>query len=789
MAACVWMDWQWILRMTSRRTSTKPRKSKRTRRPIPWQGWLLRNVLLLSIVSAALYIGYLDLRIRSEFEGTRWAVPARVYARALELYPGRPLSREQLLQELQLLGYTETTGALRSGAYHERRGELVIATRAFQFWDGAEPERTVRVEFTDGGIAALRDAETGSDSVALVRLDPYEIATILPAHQEDRILVQRAGLPSVLVDMLLAVEDRRFYSHHGVDVRGLARAAWANLRAGGIVQGGSTLTQQLVKNFFLTQERTWTRKLNEIVMSVLVDWHYSKDDILTAYCNEVFLAQDGRRAIHGFGLAAQHYFGRDLNQLSMADMALLVGLVKGPSYYDPRRHPERALARRNQVLGITAAAGVIPEGEAERARRSGLGVTLRSAAVSRFPAYLDLVRRQLRRDYRDEDLRSTGLRVFTALDPLTQFAAEEAVSRGLKMLPGETARRGALQAAAVVTHPGSGEVLAVVGDRDPFRAGFNRALLAERQIGSLIKPAVYLTALEQGYTLLSAVEDEAVSVVNEQGETWAPRNFDGRFHGTVPLYYALAHSYNAASVRLGLTVGVENVLDVVHRLGISRRLPPYPSTFLGAASLTPLEVTQMYQTLAGGGFVTPLRTIRAVVSAEGEPLQRYGVDVRQTIAPEPVYLLNTALQEVVRQGTGQGLTARIGTELAVAGKTGTTNDARDSWFAGFSGDRLAVVWIGRDDNGPAGLTGSSGALPIFAEILRRSSTQPLLLGLPEMVEWVWIDREGRRASERCRDAIQLAFVRGSAPAEDSTCGSVLEVPLERATDWFKGLFE
>lgn len=778
--------------MSSRRTSSRSRRNAKrvkTQHTVPWRGWLLRNLLLLSLVGAALYVAYLDFRIRNEFEGKRWAVPARVYARALELYAGRPLSREQLLRELQLLGYTPAEGNLRPGTYREQRGELVLATRRFTFWDGSEPEQVVRVSFAEGAIAQLREARGQPRELALIRLDPYEIATILPAHHEDRILVERAELPPVLVQMLLAVEDRRFFTHQGVDLRGLARAAWVNMQAMDIVQGGSTLTQQLVKNFFLTHERTWTRKLNEIIMSVLLDWHYSKDDILTAYCNEVFLAQDGRRAIHGFGLAARYYFGRDLNQLSMADMALLVGLVKGPSYYDPRRNPQRALARRNQVLEAAAAAGVVSPSEAQQAQRSGLGVTPRPLAVSRFPAYLDLVRRQLQRDYRDEDLRSTGLRIFTALDPLTQFATEEAVSRGLKSLPGEAARQGALQAAAVVTHPASGEVLAVVGDRDPYRAGFNRALLAERQVGSLIKPAVYLAALEKGYTLLSAVEDEAVSVLNERGETWSPRNFDGVFHGTVPLYYALAHSYNAASVRLGLAVGVEEVLDVVGRLGVSRRLPAYPSTFLGAASLTPLEVTQMYQTLAGGGFVAPLRTIRAVVSAAGEPLQRYGVDVRQTFAPEPVYLLNTALQEVVRQGTARGLSTRLEAELAVAGKTGTTNDARDSWFAGFSGDRLAVVWLGRDDNGPAGLTGSSGAMQIFADILRRSSTQPLLLGLPDSVQWIWIDREGKRATEVCRDAIQLPFVHGTEPAEVSACGRPLGAPIERATDWFKGLFK
>lgn len=776
--------------MSPRRTPSKRRRgSNRTQRAVPWRSWLLRNVLLLSVVGAAFYVAYLDFRIRNEFEGKRWAVPARVYARPLELYAGRPLSREQLLQELQLLGYTKTAGELLPGAYREQHGELTIATRSFIFWDGPEPERIVRLGFDQQTISQLRDEQAVARDVPLIRLDPYEIATILPAHNEDRILVQRAALPPVLVQMLLAIEDRRFYAHHGIDLRGLARAAWVNLQAMDIVQGGSTLTQQLVKNFFLTHKRIWARKLNEIVMAVLLDLHYSKDDILTAYCNEVFLAQDGRRAIHGFGLAARYYFGRDLNQLSMADMALLVGLVKGPSYYDPRRHPERALARRNQVLTLIAAAGVVPEHAAEQAQRSGLGVTPRPQAVSRFPAYLDLVRRQLRRDYRDEDLRSAGLRVFTALDPLTQFATEEAVSRGLKALPGDVARRGELQAAAIVTHPSSGEVLAVVGDRDPYRAGFNRALLAERQVGSLIKPAVYLAALEKGYTLLSAVEDEAISLLNERGEPWSPRNFDGTFHGTVPLYYALAHSYNAATVRLGMALGMEEVIDVVHRLGISRRLPAYPSTFLGAASLTPLEVTQMYQTLAGGGFVTPLRTIRAVVSAEGEPLQRYGVDVRQTVAPEPVYLLNTALQEVVRQGTARGLSTRLEAELAVAGKTGTTNDARDSWFAGFSGDRLAVVWLGRDDNGPAGLTGSSGAMQIFADIMRRSSTQPLLSGLPERVEWVWIDREGKQASEHCPDAIQLPFVRGTAPAEQSGCGRRFSAPIERATDWFKGLFE
>jgi penicillin-binding protein 1B len=771
---------------------SKKRKGSRAGKPVPavvpWRGWMLRNGIFLLVIVAALYTLYLDTRIRAEFEGKRWALPARVYARPLELYPGLLLSPEQFAQELALLNYQVLPTASRPGSYQRSDQDFLVASRPFKFWDAAEPGQRFRLRFSGGRVAALVNADSGV-ALPLLRLDPYEIGSLLPAQNEDRILVRRADIPPLLLQTLVAVEDRRFYEHSGVDAVGLLRAAWTNLRQWEIVQGGSTITQQLVKNFFLTQARTWTRKLNEMIMALLLEWHYSKDEILEAYCNEVFLGQDGRRAIHGFGLASRFYFGQDLAQLSAAEAALLVGMVKGPSFYEPRRHPQRALERRNQVLNLAAAAGVLTPAQAQEQRQTPLRVAPVPLGLSRFPAYLDLVRRQLRRDYRDEDLRSEGLLIFTTLDPLVQLASETAASQGLRELDKLRTAQGELEVAALVTNVANGEVLAAVGGRDPKASGFNRALLAERQVGSLIKPAVYLAALEQGYTLASPLQDVAVTLRDAGSEEWSPQNYDEQFHGTVPLYLALAQSYNAATVRLGMDVGIPPILDVIQRLGITRELPSYPSLMLGAAVMTPLEVAQMYQTLAAGGFVTPLRAIRSIVSAEGNPLQRYAVDVREAVASQPVYLLNNALQQVVQQGTARTLGQRLGRDLGIAGKTGTTNDLRDSWFAGFSGDRLAVVWIGRDDNGTTGLTGASGAMRVFAQIMKQVSAQALRLAPPDGVEWVWVDAQGLRSAEGCAEAVPLPFVTGSAPQQRGACGAPPATPLENTLDWFKGLMQ
>ncbi len=584
----------------------------------------------------------------------------------------------------------------------------------------------------------MQDVADGSDAtpLALVRLDPALIASIYPTHNEDRVLLRREQLPPRLVKTLLAVEDRTFYQHHGVDPRGIARAAYQNLRAGRTVQGASTLTQQLVKNFYLTQDRTLERKLNEAYMAVLLDWRYDKDEILTAYANEVYLGQDGNRAIHGFGLASRFYFNRDLDELDVPQTAMLVGILKGPSDFNPRRDPDRVIERRNLVIDLMAHHQIISRDAAEAAKQAPLGIVEGGARPSgEYPAFIQLVRRQLRRDYREEDLRSEGLRIFTTLDPLTQAHVESAVTDRLPKL--DRSRRlpgGTLETAAVVTSVAQGEVLAVVGSRDPGYAGFNRALDAVRPIGSLIKPVIYLKALSQPdrYSLVTPIQDKPVNL-RVAGVIWRPKNYDHSVHGTVPLYRALVKSYNLATVNLGLELGVADVAAFLKDLGAVRDIDAVPAMLLGSVSLPPVEVAQAYQTIAAGGFRAPLRAIREVLDASGRPLNRYPLAVESVVSAEAAYLTKWAMRRVVTQGTATWLNKRLPSGLTVAGKTGTTNDMRDSWFAGFSGDKVVVAWVGRDDNKPMGLSGSTGALRLWGDIMARVDTQPLADIAPEGV--------------------------------------------------------
>ncbi len=788
--------------MASKKPGHSPKRKKngngRGDTPPRWRRFVAPVTVALSLMLAA-YVVHLDINVRQQFEGKRWAVPASVYARPLELYPGQRLTRRQLVEELQALGYQRGDGR-EIGSYRVEGRRVALATRPFRFWDGQESSRRIEVDFDDSTLIRLREADSDRP-LTLARLEPRLIGKIYPSHREDRILVRLDEVPQALTTTLLAIEDRRFYEHHGVAPRSILRAIWANLRAGRTVQGGSTLTQQLVKNFYLTNERTLRRKLNEAIMALLLEYHYSKDEILEAYLNEIYLGQDGQRSIHGFGLAARFYFGRPLQELRLSQVATLVGMVKGPSYYDPRRHPQRAIARRNLVLRTLAQQRLIDETQLQAAFEEPLGVIPGTpSGITRYPAFMELVRRQLYRDYRDDDLRSEGMQIFTTLDPLTQAAAEQALDERLNAIERERGMEsGVLEGAAVVTEPASGEILAVVGGRQARFAGFNRALNAIRPIGSLIKPAIYLTALEQPerFTLVTPLKDEPVALRWPNGDTWSPQNYDHQSHGEVPLYLALAHSYNLATVRLGLQLGVDNVLSTVRKLGVYRSLNEYPSVLLGAAELSPLEVTQMYQTIANGGFRSPLRAIREVLTAEGEPLQRYPLDIEQAADPAAVYLLDRALQMVVSEGTGRALYRRLSPTLGIAGKTGTTDGLRDSWFAGFTGDRLAVVWVGRDDNGSTGLSGSSGALLVWRDMIEKTGVQPLMLVAPEGIRQVWVEPySGLRSREECPDAVWLPFIDGSAPADFSECGISGHDrekrginPLQQGIDLLKGIFQ
>jgi penicillin-binding protein 1B len=738
-------------------------------------GKAVRLVALLLLLGLSGYIYYLDVTIRKAFEGRKFALPARVYGRALEVYPGLKLTREQFVDEFKSIGYHENPQPNEAATYKNTLNGIGFTTRDFVFGDGPQPLQHLRIAFADGKVSLLQQRGSNDVDLPLLRMEPPLIGGIYPGHNEDRELVRISQVPKPLIDALIATEDRKFYTHWGIDPRGIARALYKTV-TGQRIEGGSTLTQQLVKNFFLTSERTLSRKANEVLMALLLEMHYSKDEILETYLNEIFLGQDASRAIHGFGLASYFYFDRPLGRLEPQEIATLVGMVKGPSVYDPRNHPELALKRRNVVLQIMTSQNVITQAQFLAARRKPLGVVQRApAGTSPYPAFLQFVHHQLERDYREEDLRSEGLRIFTTLDPFVQHQAEQALASRLAAI--EKASRltnNTLEGAVVVSSTQTGEIQAMVGGREARYAGYNRAIDAQRPIGSLVKPIVYLTALEdpQRYTLITPLDDSPLVWSQPGTPDWKPKNYDREFHGQVQLRTALAHSYNVATARLGIALGVEHILDKLPLYGIERRPPPFASSLLGAFGLSPVEVSQLYQTFADGGFRTPLRAIRTIVTADGKPLQRFPLNVEPVAPPAPVYLLTAALQGVVRDGTARSLVNWLPAEMNVAGKTGTTDDLRDSWFAGYTSDRVAVVWVGSDDNKPTGLTGASGAMTVWGEMMKNIQPEPLEPAMPEEIEMVNVDPvSGLRYDEGCKAGILLPFIKGSAPAQTSPCGA------------------
>lgn len=756
----------------------------RTKRHITFKR--IRVTLLLLFLALSGYLMYLDYVVRDQFEGRRFSLPARVYARPLELFVGKKLSQEHLEAELKLLRYVQRDELTKSGYFSRNGDKLTIYVRSYFLWDGAQSEQKIQLTLENGLVTGLVDMASGK-KIDLTRLDPVPIGGIYPAHNEDRVLVRLNQVPDHVTDALVSVEDHNFYTHWGIDPRGIARGVYT-LLTGQRVHGGSTLTQQLVKNFFLTSKRTLVRKFNEILMAVLLELHFDKKDILETYINEVYLGQDGNRAIHGFGLASRFYFDRDIEQLKIHQAALLVGMLKGPSYYDPRRFPDRALKRRNLVLSQLEQQGYITQMELDSVKYRPLDVSENPGlGTSSHPAFMGLVHRQLRRDYFEEDLRSEGLQIFTTLDPIVQLAAERALSTRLNQLERSRGLQpNTLEGAVVVTSALNSEVHAVVGSRQPRFEGFNRALDAERQIGSLMKPAVYLTALQQPdrYTLLTPLDDSELVWKEAGTDDWQPNNYDNKFHGDVPLRMALAKSYNVSTARLGLELGVDKVIGTAQKLGIEREMAPYASTLLGTVNMSPLEVAQMYHTIATGGFHMPLRAIREILTVEGKPLQRYELKIEQTIAAGPAYLITAALQGVVREGTARQLKNYLPAEINAAGKTGTTDELRDSWFAGFTGDRVAVVWVGNDENQNTGLTGSSGAMTVWGDMMSRLRPEPLVPPLPENIERIYISVEsGLRADKDCAGALELPFIKGSAPEKFAPCASVAE--RKKSGGWFR----
>lgn len=730
--------------------------------------WLFKFATVMLVVGVATLI-YLDAQIRHRFEGHRWSLPAKVYARPLELFNGQQLATGQLDYELTQLGYRWVKRAKAPGQVQKTDQGVVIYSRGFRFTDSLEQGHLVEVTLQKNSITKLSNASGAA--IAVLRLEPQLVGGIYPAHNEDRELIQLNDLPNGFIETLLAVEDRHYYSHYGVSPWGIVRAMWANVKAGALVQGGSTLTQQLVKNFYLTDQQSLWRKLIEAPMALLLNVHYSKEEVLEVYLNEVFVGQAGKRAIHGFGLASRFYFGQPLSEIKLHQVALLVGLVKGPSYYNPQRHPQRATKRRNLVLSILAQQGVISDFQKTQYQAQPLDLS-KAKQVSRYPAYMDVVRRQLQQHYPAAALSSHGLRIFTSLDPWVQYQTDKAMVDQLHELNQQHGNIPSLEGAVVVSHRDSGELLALVGDHNGGYAGHNWALDRTRQVGSLLKPVIHLAALETGrYNLATLIDDGPISLPQADGSLWQPQNYDLKSHGQVPMYEALMKSYNQANVRLGLQVGLGKVLQQLSQMGVEQSIPAYPSVLLGAVEMSPMQVHQLYQTIADNGFYSPLSIVRQVTEANGQLLSHFPFVVHQAASNDAVYLLQHEMRMVANEGTGRGVYRFLPKQQKVSVKTGTTNDQKDSWFAGFSGKHVATVWLGREDSKPTPLTGASGALNVWGQLMQHLAYSPYEDIKPATVVYYYINpATGEAIPDDCPNGVRLPMLSTSAPPFNIVCG-------------------
>ncbi|WP_034949675.1 bifunctional glycosyl transferase/transpeptidase [Erwinia oleae] len=720
-----------------------PRKGK-GRPPRKKRGWLslLLKLLLIFIVVMVIYGVYLDAQIRSRIDGKVWQLPATVYGRMVSLEPGMSWDKKEMIALLEGTQYRQVTRMTRPGEFTVQANSIEMIRRPFDFPDSKEGQIRARLSFSNDALSEIKNLDSGRD-FGFFRLDPRLITMLQSPKGEQRLFVPRAGFPDLLVDTLVATEDRHFYQHDGISFYSIGRAFLANITAGRAVQGGSTLTQQLVKNLFLTNERSLWRKANEAYMALIMDARYSKDRILELYLNEVYLGQAGGDQIRGFPLASLYYFGRPVDELSLDQQALLVGMVKGASLYNPWRNPRLALERRNLVLRLLQQQKVIDQELYDMLSARPLGVQPKGGVITPQPAFMQMVRNELQAKLGDKIKDLSGVKIFTTLDSVSQDAAEKAAEEGVQTLRKQR-KLNDLETAMVIVDRFSGEVRAMVGGADPQFAGYNRALQARRSIGSLAKPATYLTALMQPdkYRLNTWIADNPIALKQPNGQIWKPQNDDRRFSGQVMLVDALTNSMNVPTVNLGMTLGLPQVVDTWTRLGVPKdQLQPVPAMLLGALNLTPIQVAQAFQTIASGGNRAPLSAVRSVIAEDGTVLYQSFPQAERVVPAQAAYLTLYTMQQVADHGTARALGARY-PRAHLAGKTGTTNNQVDSWFAGIDGKEVAITWIGRDNNQPTKLYGASGAMQIYRHYLDNQAPMPLLATPPEDIAPMNIDSAG-----------------------------------------------
>lgn len=737
-------------------------------------------LLLVGGLVFGAYLLSLDRTIREKFEAHRWNLPSRVYAAPTTLYPGLAVTHQGLQSKLARLSYKKVPSLPTEVAqYQETKAGLIVYLRDFSYPSENFPGFAVEVAFEGGRIASLKRLDSG-DALKTVRIEPELIASIFDDKMEDRTVVTLDEIPEGCVEAVVAVEDERFYKHRGVDPIAIARAILTDILHLKAKQGGSTLTQQLVKNFFLTSEKTLARKVNEMFMSVILELRYSKEEILEAYFNEIYFGQRGPVSVTGIEEASEFYFAKGVSHLSLAECATLAGLIRLPGEYSPYRNMSKAVDRRNLVLKMMREQGKIEAKDYEAARKEKMFLPPARAEEGGAPFFIDFVRTELKENYPEEVLKSEGMRIFTTLDLEAQEIAEAVVKKRLgeiessrpklKKLKGEGKT---LEAALIAVQPQTGAIRAFVGGRDYGATQFDRVRDALRQPGSAFKPFVYATALqtgeasnERGWTLASTIEDTSFSV-KVGGKTWSPNNYDGTEHGTVTLRQALEQSYNISTTKLAIEVGLEKVIDLARQAGIASDLKPYPSLALGAFEVTPLELARAYTIFPNQGTRSEPLAITSVVTRDGVVLEKKGFKMRKVLSPDVAYLMNSVLRGVLDRGTAKSARTMGFTGLA-AGKTGTTSDYKDSWFVGYTPDLLTLVWVGYDDNTTTGLSGASGALPLWADFMKGVNppgaakedfpgTENILL--------VKVDKTGKLYEEDCGEPIEEAFLRNTIPTE------------------------
>lgn len=726
--------------MTTENVQKNP-EEKTPKKRRSFKSFLLK-VAFTGAVLTVFYGGYLDWQIRSKMDGQIWRLPAEVYSRIESVKISDNLAFDEVIQILLDNEYRQTTMVAAPGDFKLEDDTIVVLRRAFPFPDKPEPQRVLRLRFVDNKLNRIEDL------VAVKAIDEFRLApkliAMLESDNEDRLAIPLQNYPRLLIDALILTEDRRFYDHYGINPVGIIRALITNIRAGQTVQGGSTLTQQLVKNLFLSSERTITRKANEALMSLVLDWRYDKNRILETYLNEIYLGQNGDTQIHGFELASQFYFGRSIREISLDQIALLVGMVKGPSLYNPWRNPQNALERRNVVLKLMLEHKMIGDELYQLLSQRPLGVQQKGQISRKYPSFIQTLQADLRRELGEHKISSLlGARIFTTMDLKQQAQAENAVVNTVSQLQLKT-KNPYLEGAMIVADYRVGEIRAVVGGLQTQYAGFNRALMAKRQIGSLVKPSIYLTALSnpEQFRLNTPINNQPITINVKGSPPWQPRNYDKKYSGSVMLMDALARSLNIPTVNIGMKVGLSKVIDTQKAMGWDNvEIPKVPAMLLGAYTISPYDVTKLYQTIANQGGRIELTTVDTIADRQGNIIYQHDKTAKQVVPQEAAFQTLFAMQQTVEHGTARSLQNDYA-DLRLAGKTGTTNDARDTWFVGIDGKNISTVWLGRDDNGETKLTGASGALQIYKDYLSHTYIEKLKLNKPANMKWVGITQHG-----------------------------------------------